>query len=127
MEIFKIIAIGIGTSISVLILKSLKAEFAVLAGLAGGCLILFIAIDMISGIFGKLNLIVSKTGLETEIFKLLLKILGIGYLTEFSANICSDSGNSSIAEYITLGGRVVILVLSFPIILNLLNLVVTLL
>ena len=127
MEIFKIIAIGIITTIAVLILKQTKPEIAVLVGLAGSLLIFFELIDMISSIFVVFNNIVDKTGVSGDLFGVLLKIIGVGYLTEFSASICADSGNSSIADKIMLGGKVVILVLALPIFTSILDIILGLL
>ena len=59
-------------------------------------------------------------------FTTLLKIIGVGYLIEFAASICNDSGNSSIADKIILSGKLIIFALSLPIITNLFNLVMEL-
>ena len=80
-------------------------------------------ISYLSSIFGSLKNIVSFTGLNSDLYTLLLKIIGIGYLVEFSANICSDTGNASIGDKILLGGKIIILVMAFPIISNILNII----
>ena len=56
-------------------------------------------------------------------FSTLLKIVGVGYLIEFSASVCIDSGNSSIADKVVLAGKILIFSMSLPIINNLFNLV----
>ena len=127
MEIFKIIAIGIVTTIAVLVVKQSKPEIAVFVGLAGSLLIFIEIINMLSGIFTVFNTIITKTGVSSDLFSTLLKIIGVGYLTEFSASLCSDSGNSSIADKILLGGKIVILVLAMPIFISIINIVTGLL
>ncbi len=127
MEILKIIAIGIITTIAVLIVKQTKPEIAVLLGLAGSILIFFELVDMLNNVFVVFNNIVEQTGVSNELFGILLKIIGVGYLTEFSASLCADSGNSSIADKIMLGGKVVILVLALPIFTSILNIILGLL
>ena len=67
--------------------------------------------------------IVNKTGIDNEMFKILLKIIGIGYLIEFSASICNDSGNSSIGDKIILAGKLLIFGISIPLISNLFNMI----
>ena len=52
-----------------------------------------------------------------------LKIVGVGYLTEFGANICVDSGNSSIADKVMLGGKIIILCFALPIVSNMLEVI----
>jgi stage III sporulation protein AD len=51
----------------------------------------------------------------------LIKILGISYICEFSADICKDSGFTAISNQIQIFGKLSILVVSMPIFMNLLN------
>jgi len=127
MEIFKIIAIGLVTTITVIVVKQSKPEIAVFVGLAGSLLIFFEIINMLSDVFSVFNTIITKTGVSSNLFSVLLKIIGVGYLTEFSASLCADSGNSSIADKIMLGGKIVILVLAIPIFISLINIITGLL
>lgn len=127
MEIFKIIAIGLVTTISVIVVKQSKPEIAVFVGLAGSLLIFFEIINMLSDVFSVFNTIITKTGVSSDLFSVLLKIIGVGYLTEFSASLCADSGNSSIADKIMLGGKIVILILAIPIFISIINIITGLL
>lgn len=79
-----------------------------------------------SNIFSFFTNIVSKTGIESGLFITLLKIIGIGYLIEFSANICNDSGNSAIADKVVFAGKILIFTISMPIISSLFNMVMEL-
>ena len=126
-EILKIIGLALITTISVIILKQQKPEIAVIVGVAGSVLIFFYLVDMISDVFGLFETVVSKTNIDSELFVVLIKIIGIGYITEFSANICSDSGNSAIASKIILAGKLTIFLLSVPILISLIELIVGLL
>ena len=53
--------------------------------------------------------------LNGELIRILLKIAGIGILTEITSMVCSDAGNSSMGKTLQLLGNVVILWLSVPI------------
>lgn len=127
MEIFKIIAIGLITTIATLVVKQSKPEIAVFVGLAGSLLIFFEIISMLSNVFSVFNTIITKTGVSSDLFGVLLKIIGVGYLTEFSASLCADSGSTSIADKIMLGGKIVILVLAIPIFISIINIITGLL
>ena len=48
-------------------------------------------------------------------FKLLLKIIGITYLAEFSSDLCKDAGATVLASQIELFGKLSILVLCMPV------------
>lgn len=123
MEILKIILIGLVTCVASVLLKQLKPELSILVTLAGGLVILVMIVEHLSTILGAFLGIVSKTNVNTKLFSNVLKIVGVGYLTEFGANICVDSGNSSIADKVMLGGKIIILCFALPIVSNMLEVI----
>lgn len=123
MLIFKIILIAICTAISGLVLRSVKSELSVLVFLIGGILILSITISSLGGVFSEVFEIISSAGVSSDVIKMLLKVVGLGFLCEFSANICSDIGANNLAEYLLVGGRIAIIVVCFPVIKNLISIV----
>ncbi len=127
MEILKIVGIGLITCIASLILKQVKQEISILVGLCGGVIILLMTIDYLGQIIGTFQILISKTGLSLTLFTVILKIIGVGYLTEFTANVCTDSGMSGLGDKILLAGKVLIFVMALPIISNLIEIIVGLL
>ena len=125
--IFKIIAIGLITCFAVLIIKPVKADFALLVAVVGGVILVTMTLNYFTSIFSTFSTIIEKTGLSHNIFSLVLKVVGIGYLTEFSAGLCSDCGNGGLADKMLLAGKVVLLVMSLPIITDILEIVTELL
>ena len=69
-----------------------------------------------------LSAIAVASGIENGLLKVLLKIVGVGYLTEFSAGVLNDFGAGSVADKVVLGGKLTVLLLSIPIIESLLSL-----
>jgi len=124
MEIFKIIGVGILTCIVCVIIKQIKPEFYIVVLLSGGIIIALLVLKQLQGVMNYILTLFNKTNLNYSYFSLILKILGVGYLTEFASSVCVDSGNSSIAEKILIGGKVIILCLALPIITNLLDLII---
>ena len=127
MEIFKIIGIGIITVFAYIIIKQFKPEFAIMVGLTGSIILLFSISDTVISIINNFTSLVNKTGVSPDLFSLILKIIGIGYLTEFAANLCVDSGCNSIADKILLAGKVLIMIVALPIISSLIDVIVGLL
>lgn len=123
--IFKIIGLALVVVVAVMVVKQTKPEIALLVGVAGSILIFFYIIDLLEQAFGVFSYVLDVTGLNSELFIVLLKIIGVGYLTEFSANLCTDSGNSAIASKIMLAGKLVIFVLAIPIIKSLIDIIVS--
>ena len=124
MDLIKIIGVAILICIASIVIKQIKPEFSLIIIIAGSCLILWYILQYIDTIINVFDNIAKQTNINTEFLTIILKIVGIGYLIEFAANICVDSGNSSIADKIILIGKLIILTVSMPIISNLLNVIV---
>lgn len=127
MEIFKIVGIGVVACIITIVVKQVKPELAVTVLVSTSILILIYIFRYFTQIFTFFDDIVIKTGIDKNLFTILIKIIGVGYLVEFGASICEDSGNSSIANKVILGGKIAIFILAIPIIKNLFNLILGLL
>ena len=69
----------------------------------------------------------SFASLSLDYFDVVLKIVGVGYITEFTADIAEDFGNKNIASKVILGGKIVICTMSIPIIKSLLTVLLSLL
>ena len=116
MEIIKIIGIGLIALVIILILRQYKPEFAIYASLMAGIAILFISLGQLSGVVNLLKDISSRANINSQFLSVLLKITGIAFLTEFAVSISNDCGETAIANKIDLGGKVLIIVISIPII-----------
>ena len=123
MDIVKIIGVGIIALIISVIIKQYKPEFAMYISIIAGIIILFLIIDKMYGIVTLLTNLSRKTGMNAEYLTILLKITGIAILTEFEVSICKDSGESAIASKIDLGGKVIVISMSIPIISALLEII----
>jgi len=123
-DIFQIIGVAIITTFAVLVLKPTRPEIAALVSIAGGIVVLMMFVNALGGVIDTINNIVTRTGINNDVFATLLRIIGIGYITEFAASICKDAGNDSMAGKVLLAGKVVILVLALPIVNNLIDIIV---
>ena len=121
MDIVKIIGIGLIAVVIILILKQYKPEFAIYVSLIAGIAILFISLTQLSGVLDLLKNISSKANINSQYLSLLLKITGIAFLTEFAVSVSNDSGETAIARKMDLGGKVIIISISIPIITALLE------
>lgn len=127
MELIKVLILGIVLSVITVLLKQIKPEYSLICIIVGSIILIAYILSSVTQIFEYFSQIVDKTGIDKNMFSTLLKIIGVGYLIEFSAGVCIDSGNSSIADKIVLAGKILIFTLSMPIITSLFNLVLELL
>ena len=127
MDIIKIIGVAFIAVIIIVILKQYRPEFAIYASIIAGVLILTLASGTLSGIIDMINSISSKTNINSDFLVILIKITGIAILTEFAVSICKDSGESAIASKVDIGGKIIIISMSIPIINALIDTVVKIL
>lgn len=127
MDIIKIIGIGLISLILIIIIKQYRPEFTIYISIIAGVLIIVLSLDKLTGIINILTTLSNKTGINSQYLGILLKITGIAILTEFAVSICNDAGESAIATKINLGGKVIIISISIPIIVALLELIVKIL
>lgn len=121
MEVTKIIGIGLIALILIIILKQYKPEFVIYVSLIAGALIMLISFSKISGIIDLINNLSSRLSVHREFISLLIKITGIAIITEFAVSICKDSNETAIASKVDMGGKVIMVSMSIPIIAGLLE------
>ena len=63
----------------------------------------------------------SYISINEQYIGILIRVIGISYICEFSSALCKDAGYASIASQIEMAGKLTILVMSMPIILALLD------
>ena len=127
MDVIKIIGIGLVSLIIIIIIRQYKPEFTMYISLLAGAIILVLILDKVSAIIDLLRDLSSRTVVNNEFLVLLIKITGIALLTEFAVSICKDSGETAIANKMDMGGKVIIVSMSIPIIASLLETVIRIL
>ena len=123
MELIRIIGVALVTALAALFLKSSKPELAFAVTIAGAVIILLFIVDMLAASFQIFSEIAEKTGIDSSLVRIIIKIVAIGYLVEFSAGVIEDFGSKSIADKLVLAGKVIIFAVSIPIIQNMLTLI----
>lgn len=127
MDIIKITGVGIISLVIIIILKQYRPEFTIYISLFAGVIILSLIVGKLTGIIEILKTLSEKASINKDFLVVLLKITGIAILTEYIVSVCKDAGESAIASKVDLGGKVVIMSLSIPIISGLLDTIVKIL
>lgn len=121
MDIVKVIGIAFLTLIFTIILKQYRKDFAIYVVIIGGALILLGSLETFKNIIDFINRLSNKSNISSDFIKLLIKITSISILLEFAISICKDSGESAIANKIDLGGKIIVISMSIPVISTMLN------
>ena len=115
MDIVKVSIMGICGMMLGFILKETRPEFAALVTMMTGFLILGLAAGKVSYLFETMN------RLRESFPTVLVKIIGITYIGQFSSAICKDAGYQMIGTQIDLFCKLSVMVLSMPVLLAILD------
>lgn len=120
---FKVALIGIISVLLYLQMKQMKSDFGLYITFAAGILIFIYAYYQLEYIIDTINRIQSLIKVNDTYISILLKMIGIAYVSEFSSAICKDAGCSMIGGQIEMFGKLTILAISMPVVLSLLELI----
>ncbi|MCQ2564996.1 MAG: hypothetical protein MJ152_03990 [Clostridia bacterium] len=123
----KILAVGLITTVAYILVKQTRPEIAMIISIAGSVLLITMTVSALGDVFSSFYNIFTATGVEFELLAPLLKSIAIGYVAEFGANICQGAGASSVADKILFSAKIIILLISLPIINSVIDAVVNLL
>ena len=126
-ELLKIIAIALVTVFANMLVKQLKPEIAILISIVGSVLIIIMSVNTLGQVVSSFKSIFNTTGIDTTLLTPIFKIIAIGYIAEFGANICADAGANSVADKILFAAKLIILVIALPIVTTVVDMVVALL
>lgn len=101
--------------------KILRPEYAAYIGVACGGLICVFIVEYLARVFKEFGQLQQYVSANREYLNILLKMIGITYICEFSAGICRDAGFQTIAGQIEVFGKVCILLFGLPIVISLMQ------
>lgn len=122
MEILQIAIIAITASILAVTLKNERPEMSMLISVVAGIMIFFVSSTYLRSVLNVINEITEKINVDLSFIEIILKIVSISYICEFSSQICKDAGEGAIASKVELAGKILILFTSAPVMLSLLEL-----
>jgi len=102
-----------------LLIKDKQKEIAYLIGVTGTVIAATFAVKGLTPI---LNYASSMAVYGTDAIQIVIRTLGIAYISEITALLCKDSGETGLASGVELVGKIEIIVISFPLIEQLLKL-----
>lgn len=117
----KVAVIGIISVFLAMAVKKDKQEFAMLIILAASLLILGLALSKINDVMNVIHMAEDYLGNNSVYIGILLKMVGITYVAEFSSNLCRDAGFGAVGNQIEFFGKIMIIAVSMPVIKSLLQ------
>lgn len=116
MEAFlKFLAVSAGAAVLSMTVRSAHKEMGAVFSLLCGAALLLMLTDKLSGAAAAFSDMAQLSEIGTEQMQQILKVLGIAMLSEFAAQACRDAGEEGIALRVEMGGRVMLMLLSLPV------------
>ena len=100
--------------ILILIVGKNSKDFALVLTIAACCMVALAAMEYVRPILEFLEKIEDLGGLDHSMIQILLKVSGIGMITEICSLVCTDSGSASLGKVMKLLGCSVMIWLSLP-------------
>ena len=123
----KLVIIVLIFAVIITFLKNINSELALIATIVAGIILISFVLDYISDTFNVFNQLVELSAIDKNLFVIILKITGIGYLVEFAADTVSDFGLKNLADKLVFVGKIMVFSISLPIFHAIINLLTRLL
>lgn len=121
MEIWQIVGLALIATILAVVLKEVKRELAVQLSILTGAIIFLLIAGKIQLVVELLQNLSNQANISSYYLQIVLKIVGVAYISEFGAQICRDAGEGALASKIEIAAKVGILVLAIPILVAILE------
>lgn len=112
---------GISAAIMAMLFKQGKNEYGIFIMVGAGIFLFLFTLREIRSVIQIIQKIQGYLHFDDAYIKILVKIVGISYLTQFSADICKDCGYQSLANQLQIFGKISVLAVSMPVVLALLE------
>lgn len=123
MEIIKIAAIALTGIILAALLRSLNKDISIYVILATSIVLLIAVLGRLAEVFSFMESIYGDVTYGREFFPIIIKVLVIAYITDFTAQLCKDAGEGAIGSKVELAGKVMIFYVAMPILSAILELI----
>ena len=72
----------------------------------------------------EINKLADRANIPSMYISLIIKLIGIAYIMEFAVSLCKDCGENNIASKLEFGGKIIIMSMSFPILLSIIDAII---
>lgn len=114
-EMIKIGMLGIVGVLMAVQFKAHKPEYGLLIGFGISILIFGYSIGQVEAVLQQFALLDKYLGSSKGYLSILVKVIGITYICEFSAGICKDAGFGALSDQIEILGKLSVIFAGLPV------------
>lgn len=116
MDIIKLSGIAVTGALFSIIVKKDRPEMAILISITTGVILLGYVLSTLGQVISMIKEIIEESGVDGKYFSLLIKIIATAYICEITSEVCRDAGEGAIAAKIEMGGKLLIMLMSLPLV-----------
>lgn len=113
-DAFRIMGLGVIVALMCCVIRDHTSVMAVALSLAGCIGILLLSIEALRPVLGIIARLQSLSGLTTAVVAPMIKVTGIGMLTQICSAVCEDAGEKTLHNAVQIGGTFLSLYVSVP-------------
>ena len=125
MNIIMICGAAIVTAVLAVMLRSQSPHSAMLLSVAAGSIIILSLLKNLPDTISGIHSILSDSGINTADIAILLKVMGICFVTEFTCDCVTEAGLLSLSTNISFAGKILVLIASLPLFQNIITVITT--
>lgn len=122
-QIFKICAAVLVICVISLIIEKKEKDIAVVLTLCTCCCVCLFAASFLLPVVDFVHSLEHIATIDTQVLRIVFKVVGISLLSEISSMICQDAGHSALGKVVQVSATVLILWVSLPLFTKLIELV----
>ena len=122
----QLVGIAMVSTILCLVTKKDRPEMANFIAITAGVIILLSVVMKLSFVVDGVQSLADKVNIPAMYVSLIIKLIGICYIIEFAVSLCNDCGEKNIASKLEFGGKIIIMTMSFPILLSIVDTIINL-
>ena len=123
MDILSVCAVGVIAAVIALLLRRQMPQISLLVSVGAGAILLLSVIKNIVLTVDEVDTLLSSSGISSDYIMILLKTLGICFITEFTCDTVTEAGMMSLSTNISFIGKILVIAAAFPMFSDIINII----
>ena len=126
-DVMNLIVVSFAAVIVVLIaikIKDMDSGYGVILSMAGCVMVMYFVVSRFRQIADYIDRITAYISVNITYIDVILKMIGLAYVCQFSSDLCRDAGYNAIASQVEMAGKISLILLSMPVLMSVIDLVV---
>ncbi len=116
MALMRVVGLGLMATVLLMVIREERRDLGVILRLGIAAVMLVLIVPDVARVVSALVHLSELAHIPAQYLALLLKVVGISYLTVFVAQLAQDSGEAGTGMRVELAGKIAILALAIPLI-----------